>query len=359
MTNSVNFIFCPPPAGKPNPALPIGSKPRERVAQAAQKGETCWYYALNMIRQRIGKAPSVDPAQMLQRQKELAISSQRKQLTALDEALVWQKKFIRRVCQRLDIETVSKESAAGLLRSLEFVLSRESMHEELALLRSFIQQKSEPDLFSFVTNQYYRDQIRLDTEFLARHTLQTPEQLYVQHKVLPTPWKDLSFQRKAWICDNFRLFVTSMEAYELKISPWNPTQPLEKLLEALKNLGPHFVLGNLGPAYYTEAPFQLTESIEGRGVFGWKPGASRQTHETSHAVVLVGVALDKQRVYFIDPNDASGPEEKSQRIYAMAYENFKQRLFNLRSLQYAKEDQVIHITNDYALYNPIHPKNYA
>lgn len=349
MINTPHFVFCPPLPGKQNPKLPPIHQVSERVAQPAQKGYTCWYYALNMIRERFGKASDQS---LFKRQKEKLASLHRKKLTEIDLIVMRQKKFVEDLCQSLNIQSVTKTMARSICNSPEDMGDKET---GLQLLRAFCKQSEDNDLSAYIQNQYLRDQMRLDGEFFL-HFQKTPEQLYAQFKPLPQAWHHLTLKQKAWFCDNVRVFLISRECYDLEISPWHPDQPLEQLLEALRKYGPHVVFGRFGSHFYDGKPYQLNEMIAKRPVLGWRPGTPRiNENDDHHAVVLVGANLDEKRIYFIDPNDASNPDAASQKVYVLSYEKFKSFLFNLRAQKIEINHKPLHLPrDDYALVNPSH-----
>src|SRR5689334_21337624 len=63
LVSKATFILYQLLPGKPDPQeqcsfATLNSDKRRRVRQAPYKENTCWYYSLNMIRNRIGKNPT-------------------------------------------------------------------------------------------------------------------------------------------------------------------------------------------------------------------------------------------------------------------------------------------------------------
>lgn len=94
LEKSDDSIIYELPSGKPNPRQECksGYEQRERVMQSAQKGFTCWYYASNYLRDRIGKYPSQHFVR--EREKEKICSEYRKALTRLSNVLPVDMKLI-------------------------------------------------------------------------------------------------------------------------------------------------------------------------------------------------------------------------------------------------------------------------
>ena len=87
---SVMYIL---PPGKPDTKTPLVSveedlRPRVDLS-SAKKGQTCFYYALNLIRTRIG--PNPPPEFQEARRIEKCISDCRKQITQIDIVDSWDK----------------------------------------------------------------------------------------------------------------------------------------------------------------------------------------------------------------------------------------------------------------------------
>ena len=132
--------------------------------------------------------------------------------------------------------------------------------------------------------------------------------------------------------------------YHLNRSAWHPSHPIERLIREISKHGPHAVNGHIGQEFYEDKPFKLTEKVEGRTVFGWKPTAQRKSNLPSfHVVVLVGARSEKGHVYFIDPLDGSDPKNiETQIIYVMSYERLKSVIANLTGMKWkTKQGKVI------------------
>lgn len=85
-----SIVFCPPLPGKPDPNQtfdPSSGEIRSRVKQSAQKGNSCGYNALQLLRdeRRIGKFPSA--SQIEERKIEKAHSLHRKRKIKIDAEL--------------------------------------------------------------------------------------------------------------------------------------------------------------------------------------------------------------------------------------------------------------------------------
>lgn len=350
-----NFVFCPPPPGKPDPKLPFdpnSEKARERIAQSAQKGYTCVYYALNMIRRRIGKFPC--ESQKQPRQLEILISERRKSETASSEKHQWKVDFAKQLAETIPSGIYNKNQAEQLIKNPGKIplLLQEKCCE---VLQSFCKQGSTDNFLTFVQDKESQDYIRTNELFFKKINV-NPEEMYNKRYkgMLNKSYENLTLTDKNWALNAIAHKICYV-LYGLKISPWNPDQPIERLIEQLTLYGPHVVLGYIGQEYYQEKPFELAEKVAGKAIYGWKPNTPREGSSLYHAVLLVGARSDKKVIYFIDPLDGSDPKNlESQRIYVMSYEKLKSYIANLDNSQYRDKNNNIKITEEhnYALYNP-------
>jgi hypothetical protein len=140
--------------------------------------------------------------------------------------------------------------------------------------------------------------------------------------------------------------------YGLAVANWQPKDGFQALVDAIREYGPCYVKGFIGEKYYhTDA---LTPTlIEGITVYGFK--SNKRVDEGNafcHSVVAIGASSDK--VFFIDPDDESKPDEPIK-IYYVSYQTFVNRLANLDN-QHVKGNGNNWLNDDvkpkFLVYNP-------
>lgn len=353
MNKVETFIFCPPPPGKPNPLQPYDpKKPRERVVQAGQKGETCFYYALNMLRQRIGKKATPETQHL--REMEVKISAIRKKLTTADKQYKYHFDFVKNLLIRFQVRSLSRRDVKTIVTQKILLLNDQVRDNYFNLLKTFTDQNEEDDLLTYIDSQLLKEKMLIKRDFTETLLGESIKNFYSGMNVLDKEWDSLSVLETAWMCDVLFNFCLC-ERYSLAPAGWHPNQMIESLFQDVKEHGPLLVFGYHGRGYYDCPPFQLADAIAGRPIFGWKPNTSRTNEdEKHHAVVVVGVNLDKKCVYFLDPRDSSGPNEKDQKVYVVSYERFKSASGNILGIQKTdKEGKVVHQPKmSYAYYSP-------
>jgi hypothetical protein len=111
-----DITFCPPLPGKPNPKKSYsGTAPlAERVLQLGQKKNTCLYYALNIIRDRVGKNPTA--FQTKAREAEIIVSERRKKQTKLQEEWFVYITFASDLTNAQPSKTFGKKEIADFLK---------------------------------------------------------------------------------------------------------------------------------------------------------------------------------------------------------------------------------------------------
>ncbi|MCE5318159.1 MAG: hypothetical protein LLG04_12470 [Parachlamydia sp.] len=346
--NTDRLIFCPPPPGKPNPKQPYDpNKPRERVPQAAQKGATCWYYAMNFLRPRCGKSSPNHPM----RAAEVKISAIRKMHTKLDEKFDLQSQVVRTLARMCNVSNFNKEQVQQLIDSIR-------APKCLELLQEFCAQKDVEDLFKFVQISYLKGRVGIIEPLVVALSGKNLQQWYTETKPYPKPWKDLDVREGLWFCD-WMLRITLNIQLGFVGSTWHPGQSLNELFQELKKHGPLMFYGRHGQGFYLNPSFELTTAIAGRTIFGWKPNTPKDNEREYHSVVVVGVNLDTKVVYFVDPRDSSGPQPKDQKVYVTSYDKFKASLVDISGREgYDDQGNRVHpATDSFAYYHPTY--NYA
>lgn len=355
-------FFCIPLPGKPNPMEAISNQPRSRVKQSGQKGDTCVYYALQILRDenRIGK--NCPPEKLEKREIEKKVSQLRKNITKIpafrsDDIVL---DFAENINNSLPKNVCTKGSAQKILLKINNLFNpghEESKKLASDALKSFISQNEFDDFLPFAIHEhdrkYYEKMIEAYNSFLQEFSsnIKLNENYFLN--LLGIKSENLKLFEKCFIK---QMVAHSLicDLYEMKKSSWHPNQPISCLVRQLELHGPHFIYGSMGPSFYEEPPIELDTKVEGRTVFAWQPSAKRKGGN-SHAVVVVGADEKTSRVYYLDPIDES-TDIKSQKLYAMSYTRLKDVIENLHGYydeKFGKKvfEQELETENNYALHN--------
>jgi hypothetical protein len=318
-------IFYPLPPGKPDPCQvrTAGEDLRQRVKQAAQKsGNTCWYSACNLIRERYGKNP--DPAWKQERAAEYVVSTFRKQLT-FSETLSSTREAQLEIIQQI-------EPSSDIPSVLHLCLLNERANREVPMQMQLLKQLDiDPE------NRY-------QTDIFPR---------------LHDPWEQMPILRKRAHLAHLILRVVAERCYHFKTSPWHPTQKIHDLLSALRCHGPLLVTGCFGKSFYKTPPMQMPERLFQRTIWCWPSSAERKENRISHNIVVVGAQTTESRggcVFFVDPSDGSDPKQPDlQRIYAISYQRLCENIVNLYGEhRRSSEGKVMHSADSsYALHGTL------
>ncbi len=337
--NSIVFshgVFCPPLPGKPGPYAADGAS-RLRIPQSVQKGETCIYYALQILRneRKIGKYSSrkLPESRFIERLDEKAISKYRKSKTKADYKFGPLFSFEKAIKTELDSGSFSREQAACFLRDKDKIDNIVPKHRQKVCdaLTSFCAQNVHHDFSTYLYDQQNQALEKANQQFFEHFDL-FPRDCYAEEELGKKPWKDLSQSELSGAVYQ-TVFYLMRSAYGCVQSSWHPEQGIEHLIEQLKAHGPHFMGGQIGRSYYEDAPSVLPQSIEGRPILYWKVNAKRIESYRLHAVVVVGAQINKQGqqlVYFLDPLDGSDPQDiTTQKVYVMSYKRLKEAIVSL------------------------------
>ena len=350
-------IFYLLPQGKPNPLLPRKAElvdTREQVEQPPQKGPTCWYYALKILREQYGQHP--DSSFLEDRTLEELASRYRKELTAAN-VLAQEESSIAALFKLSPFNQCSlvhssapeysmkrSQQKAALLASPLFpsTEAKTKCAKVFELLDSFVTQTQCHDVQKFALQKHRQRLIQIHTRYLKVFKTD-PEESY--KKDLPNlpwhpAWKDLTEVEKVTYLSTLAIRVIAQNCYHLKESSWHPMHTVESLIDALHDKGPLFVSGWFGRSFYKNDPVPTSEKIHGKTILCW-PAATAipdTTPKPSHSVVIIGATTKGSRggvIFFVDPQDGSSPSDPDkQKIYAISYQRLIENIHDLFGKHY-------------------------
>lgn len=320
------------PPGKPDPKQPCvkGLESRDRVYQTSNKGPNCYYYALNMIRRRIGKNPAQEFHQ--ERRIEKLCSEWRKTIQKLDDSFPISIVALSIQDVKSNFEKWDKSTVAQILKNQVFDPMWGFQHEQSGklMMQAFTEQEEHANFYAFVLAERGKLAMGLNIDFLRKTAPEIIEQIE----------KGYASRRSSLVTKADLYQATTRDClpdfYNLRFSVWQPDSGIEGLISELKASGPLVVLGKFGRDLYAEEPVKLSNPIADRDIYGWKKGAKRVDFIAGHVILLVGAKVKEgtTHVYFIDPNDPSDPADRSvQRIYAISYENLRNHICDRTGVQ--------------------------
>ena len=312
-----NSVFWELAPGKPNPhetCMP-GRDERSRVVQSAQKGGYCWYYAMNMLRVRVGKLPSESFQET--RRLEKSISDLRKALLQSDYSLPFSSDALMNDSVKSLLSSLTKEKIRSAMSTGDTIIGSYYQGPNFRPLVQFFKEflDSEFDtMLHFLTEKSLKQRREIFRAFCRPRNIDL-KKVYNNSFHSPKAFKDLtSFEIDVWF--NMVMRQEAVKAYDLKPVSWMPTDPFSTLFKILKESGPVQVGGSFGTTKYGEPPFKVEVLPNGIEVLGWKSTAriSDVTY-SQHVIVLVGAKKvgPKGYVYYLDPNDSSHPDKPEQR----------------------------------------------
>jgi hypothetical protein len=368
VSNSTTYILSLP-QGKPNTKIPLQNGPtddRPRIAQSPQKGPNCTFYAMNMLRRRIGKNPGSDHVEA-RRIEKLCSDFYKKRTELMHDFEV----FIPKLLAGLVKKGWSVDSKSSIEELFPLIYGYVSKQEELGekyrrvltFFEEFVEQTECSDIYAYLEKKCFdsktanfllflsnmgvspREQYEacnvaeIRRMLIVRCKNSLPEELEWKTSVLLVAyprWEEV-IKTSNTALHHFSFFAAS-KAFGFKISNWDPTQPIEKLQEALKVEGALMVSGLFGDALYSKEP-SVVQTIAGRPIFGWKPSDRREFDSSlrelnGHCIVVIGAAQGGKKegfVYFVDPKDGSDLQHPlQQRIYVVSKKNFSENIVRLQ-----------------------------
>ncbi len=298
------------PAGKPNPAerFPgIGVEDtRTRVRALGQKEATSEYYALNLFRPRIGKHLESDPE--LRRIERLFSQHRKNYVALLDErqSMQIQSENLFKLMEQRDKQT---EQQVLMQLNMSFCPKLARLHE--SLLQDVL----------FDLEAYYQ----------RYHAAPDRAPTYQQLK----PWEKQAISGLA-------VMQARLTQYpNLCISSWCFREGPEALMHELRTFGPMLARGYYGSDFYKpNSAFVMRNRIGGQAIHAWRSQDYDWQKAATHSVVVVGMTQEagQYRVIFLDPKDASNPDEQ-RKYYLISYERFISNMRNLHGTQAVKTEE--------------------
>lgn len=323
------------PSGKPD----LKGSVSDRVVQAAQKGPTCYYYAMNMLRKRIG--PSAGIALEKERNIEVILSKRRKDVTNLRHILKQEKALALELGPEGTYGSLNvwhKAGAFTVLSSLTQMKKNISAPLELykvtSLIEGFLSQDTFENLLDYVEDKHNKLCIESGLKFLSKLSV-SAQQMYQEQ--LPSPsassapkWENLDLYSKRAHVENF-CFQVMCRSYKLTISPWRPIEGIEGLLSCLKSLGPMYVKGMIGKQYFETMP-TFNQEIHGLRIFSFDESKYKAISHIFHSIVVIGADSSDKTVFYVDPSDASDPsKEVFRKTYVISYDHFISMIGDLKN----------------------------
>jgi hypothetical protein len=346
LEKAANSIIYEIPPGKPNPnqKCPVGLDTRDRVIQSATKGATCWDYAFNMIRHRIGKVPGEE--HLKERAIEKLCSARRKEITDYDNAFPVSPGELYSDVDNKALKQIDLKQAERFIKETESKHQSEILEDGRPNIRpymeEFVKEKKHKNLLEFLIYKRCLKLLEINTKFLKNFNTNLSD-LFKHEK-----WHKMGVEEQAVTLDACIRDLCA-DLYNLNRSSWTPKLGIDKLIEELKNHGPMMVGGHFGTFTYSEPPYEMTTKAGDRSLYAWKPGNVRlESEDAAHSIVLVGAkkVKDKSYVYFVDPNDPSDPKDRTkQKIYIISFANLASNICEVTGLRTPEADQYAYYGN--------------
>ena len=333
ISNSAALVFCPPLPGKPDSSRPRpvdGSDNRKRVLQKGSKDDTCWYSAANLIRERY-KAPNTE--NLRERKHERIVSTLRRGIAGHHHSLPdisyqLNNDSIKKFLSGLTKEVVANPQKQASLKDLDDQCAPAVSLS--SIVPEFLGQDKYQNLYEYLVYKKNHSKPEVYSAFFKQLDINPKGCFESARKLYPAAyhsfcngkeWEQLG-PEKDILLDHFARHEAS-KMYNLKLSSWHPSQPIEQLITEIQNRGPLIVGGCFGTSHYAVPPRKLKIEVADRPVYGWlKTDPKNNNHVTVHTIVLVGAQkTDKQElVFYIDPEEDSDPSSpKSQKVFCISY----------------------------------------
>lgn len=333
--NSCSFSLFGLTSGKKDPK----SLSDAYVFQSKQKGPTCYYYAMNMLRERIGKVHP--PEKKAARKIEALISHRRKEITAMRSLLDYEKALAEELSPEGTFSHFNAWHKKGAEAFYAEIKKREITDTRInpikKLISEFLTNTTYETLLEFTEEKHHQLCLDKGIEFLSlfgknaqdMYKIQFPDTCFYK----TTPWDDLSTYAKRAHVENF-CFQMMYTSYNLSVSSWHPASGVKGLIETLNKSGPMYVKGHFSKDSTTLVSKEPKE-ISGLSIYSLDEKIAFKGSFIFHSVVITGAEMSTKSIFFVDPGDDSDPKkEKYKKTYTLSYDSFLSRLGNLKNFYF-------------------------
>ncbi|MCW8469661.1 hypothetical protein OQJ19_03180 [Fluoribacter gormanii] len=327
--------------------------------QPAQKGGTCALYALNPLRFRFGKNDR-DPEHRKERFIELVFSDYRRGLNKIE----LDKNTVKLLSEEVD-DFIAEQTDKNITQEVikNFIKKLEEDMESLKLLSTDTSKlKQQIETYIEFCNDYIKKNKQygdfeeylnkkeyVDCVALAEKTLDRLQNITgFDAKIAMQNYLKLCVKSVVGSHENYaeNLFLTqdnpelmapfyhqavvylAASCYQLEGSEWDPSKPIDGLMEILQEYGPMVI--------YTEpcvvfVPGSCTiESSTDKYQIHTKKQGPQTTIEGSHSLLIVGAERGKETdyVYLMDPN-VPAPLTGPCQFYKITYKEILDNLVNI------------------------------
>ncbi len=130
---------------------------------------------------------------------------------------------------------------------------------------------------------------------------------------------------------------------EKVVTQYAASLKIEVLIKELREKGPLIALTEIGPSFYTDAPFKLGNKVGQQDIYGWKPKAVRTASSKKNYLMILGAkkSLEIEYIYFTLSHDTTEdqnsyirqhvPSKIDTKIYVVSHKTFRDHLIDLHS----------------------------
>lgn len=306
--------------------------------QKGSQESACTYYAMNMLRPRIGKHPTVQslPARNFER----LASSRRKKIENHVGSLPGPCFVLRDPQMQEFLMKLTKAASSQNLHPFAQLVFEEGFTKA----KEGFEKSTFKNWYEYLYHLTFDERNQITEDFLNKNGITDLENRYAQKKdlqpeIFPKEWKEMDAAEKGPVIDAIARDVL-VEGFGFIKSTWRPSDGIKGLAEAIRENGPLIAHGTLGKASHATEPRVLKNHIEGEQVYVFPKGEGRVKKTSGHSVVVIGCRMITEEagmVYFHDPVDDSKPDAP-RKVYAVSYKDFTDDLSDLNGAIGLKTD---------------------